>query len=75
MESVWVHFQQLPEREQRLLTLRFYGNKTQAEIGAELGISQMHVSRLLRRALTYLHDQIETDQEDSPGPALRAGCG
>src|SRR6185312_2366812 len=52
MESVWTHWQELPEREQRLLTMRFYGNMTQAQIGERLGISQMHVSRLLTRALT-----------------------
>ncbi|MDQ2875192.1 MAG: hypothetical protein M3Y33_10520 [Actinomycetota bacterium] len=38
--------------------MRFYGNMTQDQIGAEMGISQMHVSRLLSHALTYLHDRI-----------------
>ena len=38
--------------------LRFYGNLTQGQIGARLGISQMHVSRLLDRALAYLRAQI-----------------
>jgi RNA polymerase sigma-B factor len=38
--------------------LRFYGNLTQAEIGARLGLSQMHVSRLLERALAYLRGKI-----------------
>jgi len=54
MESVWAHWGELPEREQRLLMMRFYGNMTQAEIGERLGISQMHVSRLLTGALGYL---------------------
>jgi len=54
MESVWAHWGDLPEREQRLLMMRFYGNMTQAEIGDRLGISQMHVSRLLSGALSYL---------------------
>ena len=54
MESVWAHWGDLPEREQRLLMMRFYGNMTQAEIGERLGISQMHVSRLLTGALGYL---------------------
>ena len=54
MESVWAHWGDLPEREQRLLMMRFYGNMTQAEIGDRLGISQMHVSRLLAGALSYL---------------------
>src|SRR5215469_11760213 len=54
MESVWAHWGDLPVREQRLLMMRFYGNMTQAEIGDRLGISQMHVSRLLAGALSYL---------------------
>jgi RNA polymerase sigma-B factor len=62
MESVWTHCAELPDREQRLLVMRYYGNMTQAEIGAELGISQMHVSRLLRRALAYIRDHITTDE-------------
>jgi RNA polymerase sigma-B factor len=65
IESVWTHAAELPPREQHLLMMRFYGNKTQEEIAAEMGISQMHVSRLLRHALTYLRERI-TDQ---PGPA------
>jgi RNA polymerase sigma-B factor len=56
MESVWAHWGDLPEREQRLLMMRFYGNMTQAEIGDRLGISQMHVSRLLAGALAYLRE-------------------
>jgi RNA polymerase sigma-B factor len=48
----------LDEREQRILTLRFYGNLTQSEIAARVGVSQMHVSRLLARALTKLRDQL-----------------
>jgi RNA polymerase sigma-B factor len=44
----------LDERERRILSLRFYGNQTQAEIGEQLGISQMHVSRLLAKALARL---------------------
>ena len=51
MESVNTHWDELPEREQRILVMRFYGNLTQTEIGDRLGISQMHVSRLLARAL------------------------
>jgi RNA polymerase sigma-B factor len=66
MESVLTHWSDLPEREQRILTMRFYGNMTQAEIGERLGISQMHVSRLLARALRYLRDRLlENDQEEA----------
>ena len=45
----------LPEREQMILYLRFIDGLTQAEIGERIGISQMHVSRLLHRALDRLH--------------------
>jgi RNA polymerase sigma-B factor len=58
MEAVWEHLGELPDREQRLLMMRFYGNMTQSEIGDQLGISQMHVSRLLAHALSYLRDRI-----------------
>jgi RNA polymerase sigma-B factor len=45
----------LPERERKILYLRFGEELTQTEIGRRLGISQMHVSRLLRRALDRLY--------------------
>ena len=48
----------LDEREQRILSLRFYGNLTQAQIAEQLGISQMHVSRLLARSLATLRREI-----------------
>lgn len=44
----------LPERERHLVELRFFGELTQGEIAARTGISQMHVSRLLRKALARL---------------------
>jgi RNA polymerase sigma-B factor len=56
MQAVSTHWNDLPEREQRILAMRFYGNMTQAEIGQQLGVSQMHVSRLLTRALAYLRE-------------------
>ena len=58
MAAVSAHWQELPRREQRILVMRFYGNLTQAEIGDRLGISQMHVSRLLARALGYLRSRL-----------------
>jgi RNA polymerase sigma-B factor len=58
LESVWRHWDELPEREQRLLLLRFYGEMSQEEIGARLGVSQMHVSRLLSQALRYLRKRL-----------------
>jgi RNA polymerase sigma-B factor len=56
MAAVERHWDALPRREQRILIMRFYGNHTQAEVAAELGISQMHVSRLQDRALGRLRD-------------------
>jgi len=51
----------LDEREQKILTLRFYGNQTQSQIAEQLGISQMHVSRLLTKALGKLRGTIDAD--------------
>jgi RNA polymerase sigma-B factor len=58
MEAVWAHIGELPEREQTIVTMRFYGNMTQAQIGEQLGISQMHVSRLLAHALRFLRERL-----------------
>lgn len=55
-EAVRKVLAQLPPRERRMLTLRFFGERTQREIAEELHISQMHVSRLLTRTLTRLRD-------------------
>jgi RNA polymerase sigma-B factor len=49
----------LPERERRILYLRFYRAMTQSEIADRLGISQMHVSRLLNRTLVRLREALE----------------
>ena len=51
----------LDEREQKILSLRFYGNQTQTEIATQIGISQMHVSRLITRALAKLRVEISAD--------------
>ena len=48
----------LDERERTILSLRFYGNLTQTEIAQQVGISQMHVSRLIARALGRLREQL-----------------
>jgi RNA polymerase sigma-B factor len=50
--------QRLSERDRRILYLRFFEDRTQSEIGAELGISQMQVSRLLNSVLGRLREQI-----------------
>jgi len=50
----------LDERERRILHLRFWEGLTQSQIAAQVGISQMHVSRLIRRALEKVRDEIAT---------------
>lgn len=57
-EAIAPAFQTLPEREQRIVQLRFFEDLTQSEIAERLGISQMHVSRLLRRALDELRNSV-----------------
>jgi RNA polymerase sigma-B factor len=69
MESVNAHWEELPEREQRILVMRFYGNLTQTEIGDRLGISQMHVSRLLTRALGHLKNRLLDSGETGTPPS------
>jgi RNA polymerase sigma-B factor len=49
----------LSEREQRIIALRFYGNQTQSHIAEQIGVSQMHVSRLLASALRKLRAQLD----------------
>ena len=49
----------LPEREAAIMRLRFYDDLTQSEIAERLGISQMHVSRLMRRCLDDLREVLE----------------
>jgi RNA polymerase sigma-B factor len=50
----------LPQREQTIVRLRFFEDMGQAEIAAQVGISQMHVSRLLARTLLQLRDQLQS---------------
>ncbi|GAA0998484.1 hypothetical protein GCM10009555_097820 [Acrocarpospora macrocephala] len=57
-EAVKPLIDDLPEREKTILLLRFYGNMTQAEIAAEFDISQMHVSRILRKVLDQLRSEL-----------------
>ena len=69
-ESLKPLLERLPPREKKILLLRFFGNMTQSQIAAELGISQMHVSRLLARTLTQLRAGL-TSEELSGGPGCR----
>jgi len=61
-ESLKPLLEQLPPREKRILLLRFFGNMTQSQIATELGISQMHVSRLLARTLAQLREGLTSDE-------------
>jgi RNA polymerase sigma-B factor len=58
----------LTPRERRILELRFFGGRTQAEIGADIGVTQMQVSRLLNRILARMRDKMMADTVSS-GPA------
>ena len=58
-QAVAPAFDTLPRREQIILKLRFVDDLTQSEIAARIGVSQMHVSRLLRRALDRLNAAVE----------------
>jgi RNA polymerase sigma-B factor len=57
-ESVRPLIEQLPAREKQILMLRFFRQMTQSQIAEEVGISQMHVSRLLNRTLAELRESI-----------------
>ncbi|OMC33051.1 RNA polymerase subunit sigma [Mycobacterium sp. GA-1841] len=50
---------QLPERERTVLVLRFFESMTQTQIAERVGVSQMHVSRLLAKSLARLRDQLQ----------------
>ena len=52
---------ELPVRDRQILLLRFFGDKTQTQIADEMGVSQMHVSRLLSRSLAVLRLRMGTD--------------
>ena len=52
----------LDERERRILHLRFFEGLTQSQIAQQVGISQMHVSRLIRRSLEKLREEIAVEE-------------
>jgi RNA polymerase sigma-B factor len=53
----------LSDREREILRLRFGEDLTQSEIGGRVGLSQMHVSRLLRQAVARLREAAESSEE------------
>lgn len=70
-EAVKPRLERLPERERRILYMRFFCDMTQSRIAEQLGISQMHVSRLISRTCSRIHREVEADRGlDLPaGPA------
>ncbi|HET9323106.1 MAG TPA: SigB/SigF/SigG family RNA polymerase sigma factor [Gaiellaceae bacterium] len=56
-------FKVLDERERKILHLRFFSGLTQSQIATEIGISQMHVSRLIRRSLEKIREEIAEETE------------
>jgi RNA polymerase sigma-B factor len=63
-ESLRPLIEKLPERERLILTLRFFRNLTQTQIAERIGISQMHVSRLLARTLERLREGLLDEPTD-----------
>ena len=61
-ESLKPLLEKLPAREKKILMLRFFRGMTQSQIAAEIGISQMHVSRLLARTLTQLREGLLVEE-------------
>jgi RNA polymerase sigma-B factor len=69
-ESLRPLLAKLPARERRILLLRFFRNMTQSQIAEEIGISQMHVSRLLARTLAELREGLlASDESDEAADA------
>jgi RNA polymerase sigma-B factor len=67
-------FRVLDDRERRILHLRFFKGLTQSQIAAQVGISQMHVSRLIRRSLEKIREEIAAE-DDEKTPARRRAAG
>ena len=64
-------FKALDERERMILQLRFFDGLTQSQIAQQVGISQMHVSRLIRRSLEKIREEIASDEEPQARSAGR----
>ena len=63
---------ELPERERRILRLRFFEDQSQSRIAAQVGVSQMHVSRLLTRTLRRLREGLTADDPSAARAAKSA---
>ena len=64
-------FRVLDERERKILHLRFFEGLTQSQIAQQVGISQMHVSRLIRRSLEKIRNEIASEEEPEPRRVAR----
>ncbi|MGI9596215.1 MAG: SigB/SigF/SigG family RNA polymerase sigma factor [Acidimicrobiales bacterium] len=62
---------ELPDRERRIIELRFFAERSQREIAQDVGMSQMHVSRLLRKALATLREAVDDESLSAGGPATQ----
>jgi RNA polymerase sigma-B factor len=65
-------FRVLDDRERRILHLRFFDGLTQSQIAQQVGISQMHVSRLIRRALEKIRQEIAVEEDVPKSRAARS---
>jgi RNA polymerase sigma-B factor len=70
-ESLKPLLEALDPREKHILTLRFFRGMTQSQIAAEIGVSQMHVSRLLNKTLAQLRERLTEDPSLDGGSPLR----
>ncbi|GGR98774.1 RNA polymerase sigma factor [Streptomyces aureoverticillatus] len=70
-EAVKPCLARLPERERTILYMRFFGDMTQSRIAEHLGISQMHVSRLISRCCGRVRDEVLREAARHPAPAER----
>jgi RNA polymerase sigma-B factor len=66
-------FRALDDRERRILHLRFFEGLTQSQIAQQVGISQMHVSRLIRRSLEKIRAEINLEEEPEEQPRAVEG--
>lgn len=66
-ESIKPLLEALDPRAKHILTLRFFRGMTQSQIASEIGVSQMHVSRLLARTLRELREQLTEQSEADEG--------
>ena len=67
-------FKALDNRERKILQLRFFEGLTQSQIAQQVGISQMHVSRLIQRSLEKIRETIAADEIPGPLALRREDC-